>query len=51
MIFSMIHLPRSTGDVRVGYDVTLKMLPCPSNPRRAPLSFRPSSDTRRNWLP
>ena len=33
--FSRIHLPRTTGDVRSGYDVTVRMLPCPSSPRRA----------------
>ena len=32
--FSRIHLPRSTGEVRSGYDVTVRMLPCPSNPHR-----------------
>ena len=31
--FSRIHLPRTTGDVRSGYDVTVRMLPCPSRPR------------------
>ena len=33
-MFSSIHLPRSTGDVRFGYDVTVRMLPWPSSPRR-----------------
>ena len=37
--FSRIHYPRSTGDVRVAYDVTVNTLPCPSNP------FRTSSTT------
>ena len=32
--FSSIHLPRSTGDVRCGYAVTVRMLPWPSSPRR-----------------
>ena len=32
--FSRIHLPRTTGDVRSGYDVTVRMLPCPSRPPR-----------------
>ena len=29
------HLPRSTGEVRFGYDVTVSMLAWPSSPRRA----------------
>ena len=33
--FSRIHLPRITGDVRVAYDVTVRMLPCRSSPPRA----------------
>src|SRR6185295_10385005 len=45
--FVRIHLPRSTGDVRLGYDVTVKMLACPSSPRRA----SSGTLTRRNWLP
>ena len=32
--FSRIHLPRTTGEVRVASDVTVRMLPCPSSPRR-----------------
>ena len=32
---SSTNLPRSTGDVRVGYDVTVRMLPWPSKPPRA----------------
>ena len=32
--FSRIHLPRSTGDVRFAYDVTVRMLPWPSSPPR-----------------
>ena len=45
--FSSTHLPRSTGDVRFGYDVTVITLPWPSSPpRRAS-----SSVTRRNRLP
>ena len=32
--FSRIHLPRTTGDVRSGYDVTVRMLPWPSRPPR-----------------
>src|SRR4029453_17502831 len=42
-----IHFPRSTGDVRLGYDVTIRMLAWPSNPRRASLGTL----MRRNWLP
>ena len=33
-MFSSSHLPRSTGDVRFGYDVTVRMLPWPSRPPR-----------------
>ena len=29
-----IHRPRTTGEVRVEYDVTVRMLPCPSRPIR-----------------
>ena len=32
--FSRIHLPRTTGEVRSGYEVTVRMLPCPSSPPR-----------------
>ncbi len=32
--FSSSHLPRCTGDVRVAMEVTVRMLPCPSRPRR-----------------
>ena len=28
------HLPRSTGDVRSGYDVVASSAPCASNPPR-----------------
>ena len=41
--FSSTHLPRKTGDVRVGYDVTIKMLPCVKMPPRSV----PASETRR----
>ena len=47
--FSRIHLPRTTGDVRSGYDVTVRMLPCPSRPRA--LAVRGRASTRRKWLP
>ena len=30
----MTHLPRSTGDVLLACDVSVRMLPWPSNPRR-----------------
>ena len=33
--FSRIHLPRITGDVRFGLEVTSSRLPWPSRPRRA----------------
>src|SRR5262245_10094840 len=46
-MFSRTHLPRATGDVRVGNEVTVRMLPCPSNPRRGVFA----NETRRNWLP
>ena len=32
--FSSTHLPRSTGDVRVEYDVIVSTLPWPSRPPR-----------------
>ena len=37
---SSIHLPRMTGDVRVGYDVTIRMLPWRRSPPRTPSSGR-----------
>src|SRR5437867_7698294 len=48
MILSRIHLPRITGEVRVAYDVTVRMLPWRSNPPRW-LSL--SRETRRKRLP
>src|SRR5262245_62013807 len=32
--FSKTHLPRLTGEVRVGFDVTVRILACVSKPRR-----------------
>ena len=46
--FSRIHLPRPTGEVRSEYEVTVRMLPWPSRPRRF---VDPASVTRRNSLP
>ena len=46
-MLSSSHRPRSTGDVRLGYDVTVRMLPCPSSPPRLPSA----NVTRRKWLP
>src|SRR5262245_51263374 len=48
MILSNIHLPRITGEVRVAYDVTVRMLPCRSSPPRL-LSL--SRETLRKRLP
>src|SRR5256885_11692697 len=39
--------PRSTGDVRLPYDVTVSRLPFPSNPQR----FSSVNVTRRNCVP
>src|SRR5207247_666695 len=33
-MFCRIHLPRITGEVRLGYAVASRMLPCPSKPPR-----------------
>ena len=33
-MFSRIHAPRSTGAVRLGYDVAISTLPLPSSPQR-----------------
>src|SRR5262249_56002445 len=41
------HLPRIVGAVRLGYDVTVNTLACPSKPNR----FGSVSATRRNSLP
>src|SRR5204863_24897 len=46
--FSSTHLPRTTGDVRVAYDVSVRMLPWPSRP---PRGLPGGNVTRRNWLP
>ena len=35
--FCRIHVPRITGEVRFGFEVTSSRLPCPSRPRRASL--------------
>ena len=43
-MFSRIHLPRSTGDVRFGYDVTVRMLPWPSRPRRSSFGQRHAAE-------
>ena len=43
-----IHLPRSTGEVRMAWDVSVRMLPWPSSPRRGLPAGR---GTRRKWLP
>src|ERR1700722_8003559 len=32
--FCNTYFPRKTGDVRVEYDVSVKMLPCPNKPPR-----------------
>ena len=32
--FSSTHFPRTTGDVLAAYEVTVRMLPCPSSPPR-----------------
>ena len=39
-MFSSSHCPRSTGDVRFGYDVTVRMLAWPSSPPRVPSAKR-----------
>ena len=46
-MFSRIHLPRLTGEVRVGLDVAVRMLACVSTPPRGV----PASETRRNPSP
>ena len=46
-MFSSSHFPRTTGEVLVAYDVTIRMLPCPSRPRLV----SSGSVTRRKWLP
>ena len=48
MMFSRIHLPRMTGDVRVAYEVTVRTLPWRNRP---PRSLSLPSATRRKWLP
>ena len=46
-MFSSIHLPRSTTDVRFAYEVIVRTLACPSRPWRR----SSSSTTRRKRLP
>src|SRR5262245_10805809 len=46
--FSRNHLPRSTGDVRVAYEVTARILPCPNRP---PRGLSSGNVTHRNQLP
>src|SRR5260221_1343348 len=46
--FSRTHLPRITGDVRVAYEVTVKILPWRNRP---PRSLSRSRATRRKRLP
>ena len=45
--FWRIHLPRSTGDVLLGLELTVRMLPWPSSPRRC----SSANATRRNCRP
>ena len=45
--FVRIHLPRNTGEVRFGIEVTVRMLPCPRSPRR----FSSMMVTRRKSVP
>ena len=43
-MFSRIHLPRTTGDVRSAYDVTASTLPWPSSPQRALVGQRHAAE-------
>ena len=45
---SSTHLPRFTGEVRVGLDVTVRTLAWVSDAQLGPV---PASETRRNWSP
>jgi hypothetical protein len=47
MMFSRIQAPRSTGAVRLAYEVASSTLPFPSSPQR----LASASVTRRNWSP
>ena len=47
-MFSRIHLPRSTGEVRLAYDVTVSTLPWPRIP---PRTLSSPSATRLKRLP
>ena len=47
MICSSTQRPRLTGDVRVGFEVTVNTLACVSNPPRT----RSCKSTRTNWSP
>ncbi|PWU10759.1 MAG: hypothetical protein C5B51_03805 [Terriglobia bacterium] len=46
--FSSTYLPRNTGEVRVEYEVSVRIPPWPSSPARG---LPGGSVTRRNWLP
>src|SRR5438552_10224028 len=51
-ICSRTHLPRLTGDVRVGLDVTVRMLPCVINPARSfGREARTNASPRIGWPP
>jgi len=47
-MFSSTHFPRCTGEVRLAYDVTDRMLAWPSSP---PRGLSAGSVTRLKWLP
>jgi hypothetical protein len=46
-MLSRIHLPRFTGDVLVGFEVTVSTLACVTTPPRGV----PANETRRNFGP
>ncbi len=47
-MFVRIHLPRTTGEVLLAYEVTARILPWLSSP---PRSLPSGKSTRRKWLP
>ena len=45
--FASSHRPRIVTEVRLGYEVMVRRLDCPSSPPRVPSE----NVTRRKWLP
>src|SRR5579871_1411175 len=49
--FSSSHFPRNTGDVLLGYEVTVRRLPCPSSPPRESALSKVTLRKRSPYMP